>query len=143
MKQNVLQKKHLTRRQFLVSASALAGGLSLRLLPVAGLASATAAAQDNAGELSPWLVIQPDDTVVVTVPTPEIGNGASTQQAMNIPKNWSVPGARSGWSLPLTAASIARPAVTRWACSRSSVATVPITPACPIPCNWGPAPVSA
>ena len=84
MKQNVLQKKHLTRRQFLVSASALAGGLSLRLLPVAGLASATAAAQDNAGELSPWLVIQPDDTVVVTVPTPEIGNGASTQQAMNI-----------------------------------------------------------
>lgn len=81
MKQTRRTAPNLTRRRFLVSAAVVAGGLSMQLRP-AGAQAAEAAGQG--GELSPWLVIKPDDTVVVTVPTPEIGNGASTQQAMNI-----------------------------------------------------------
>ncbi|QQD19274.1 xanthine dehydrogenase family protein molybdopterin-binding subunit [Spongiibacter nanhainus] len=71
----------LTRRRFLVSAAVVAGGLSMQLRPAGAQAAETTG---QGSELSPWLVIKPDDTVVVTVPTPEIGNGASTQQAMNI-----------------------------------------------------------
>lgn len=82
----MLKKTQMSRRQFLVSASVLAGGLSIQLLPVGALAAAANSAQpQHAGdELSPWLSILPDDTIIVRVPTPEIGNGASTQQAMNI-----------------------------------------------------------
>ena len=78
----------LSRRRFIVSVSAVAGGMALQLTPLGAAAksvqtqsSASLAASD---ELSPWLKILPDDTVIVTVPTPEIGNGASTQQALNI-----------------------------------------------------------
>jgi hypothetical protein len=35
-------------------------------------------------ELSPWVEIARDDTVTMRVPTPEIGNGAMTQIAMNV-----------------------------------------------------------
>lgn len=75
----------LSRRKFLVSTSAVAGGLSLQILSPEVMAVMSKAASSNASnELSPWLTILPDDSVIVTVPTPEIGNGASTQQAMNI-----------------------------------------------------------
>lgn len=78
----------MSRRSFLISATTLAGGLALKLIPAAAFAagesgeSASVTGQET--ELSPWLNILPDDTVIVTVPTPEIGNGATTQHAMNI-----------------------------------------------------------
>jgi isoquinoline 1-oxidoreductase beta subunit len=78
-----MKQMTVSRRKFLVSSATLAGGLSLQLIP-AELAAAPAGKTQAASELSPWLTIQADDTIVVTVPTPEIGNGASTQQAMNI-----------------------------------------------------------
>ncbi|RLU02791.1 MAG: xanthine dehydrogenase family protein molybdopterin-binding subunit [Ketobacter sp.] len=75
----------MSRRKFLISASVVAGGLSLKLLPADVLASTRQPSALGAeAELSPWLKILPDDSVIVTVPTPEIGNGASTQQAVNI-----------------------------------------------------------
>lgn len=73
----------ISRRKFLISTAAVAGGFSLKLMPLAASAD-TIASATTAKELSPWLTILPDDTVIVTVPTPEIGNGASTQQAANI-----------------------------------------------------------
>jgi isoquinoline 1-oxidoreductase beta subunit len=64
------------RRQFLIAAAATAaGGMALGFLPK-GAAAAGAAREFNA-----WLVIEPDDTVIVRVPAPEFGNGAMTQQA--------------------------------------------------------------
>lgn len=81
MKKTRLDTPTLTRRRFLVSAAVVAGGLSMQLRPAGAQAAETVG---QGSELSPWLVIRADDTVVVTVPTPEIGNGASTQQAMNI-----------------------------------------------------------
>src|ERR1700761_1009613 len=77
------------RRQFVVSVSLAAGGLAL------GIVSAKAAAGTPASgpwssdaiegsELSPWIEIGQDDTVTMRVPTPEVGNGAMTQVAMNV-----------------------------------------------------------
>lgn len=73
----------LSRRQFLIAASTVAGGLSLKLLP-AEVQAASDSVRETAAALSPWLQILPDDTVIITVPTPEIGNGATTQHALNI-----------------------------------------------------------
>jgi isoquinoline 1-oxidoreductase beta subunit len=65
------------RRQFLVSAVATAaGGLALSLSPRAAAAAGAATPEQNA-----WLIIEPDDTVVLRLPAPEFGNGALTQQA--------------------------------------------------------------
>lgn len=69
----------MNRRQFLVSSAVIAGGLSLQLR-----SGDTRAGHHLGAQLSPWLQIYPDDRIIVTVPTPEIGNGATTQHAMNI-----------------------------------------------------------
>lgn len=83
----------MERRQFLISASVVAGGLALGIIPgcsrEAGATKAGPtipwgpdAAQGN--ELSAWIEIAADDTVTFRVPTPEIGNGSMTQVAMNL-----------------------------------------------------------
>ena len=80
----------LDRRDFLVSTAVFAGGMALTLSP-AGAATKTAQKnmpwapeKEASAEMSSWLAIAPDDTVMVRVPTPEIGNGAMTQVAMNV-----------------------------------------------------------
>lgn len=83
----------LDRRQFVVSVSLAAGGLALGI--VSAGASAKSATKEpaavpwssdanEADELSAWIEIAKDDTVTMRVPTPEIGNGAMTQVAMNV-----------------------------------------------------------
>jgi isoquinoline 1-oxidoreductase beta subunit len=77
------------RRQFVVSVSLAAGGLALGIVSIKAQASISAsgpwAPDAIAGsELSPWVEIAADDTVTLRVPTPEIGNGAMTQIAMNV-----------------------------------------------------------
>ncbi|MCB1687310.1 MAG: xanthine dehydrogenase family protein molybdopterin-binding subunit, partial [Halioglobus sp.] len=76
----------LNRRTFLISASAIAGGMSLSLtLPVvwAGAADAVQKAPETAA-FSAWLTISADDTVTVYVPTGEFGTGSFTQIPMNV-----------------------------------------------------------
>ncbi len=79
----------LNRRQFIVSVSLAAGGLALGLVSAETGAtpthSATSGADRVAGsELSAWIEIAQDDTVIIRGPTPEIGNGSMTQVAMNV-----------------------------------------------------------
>ncbi|CAN7198117.1 molybdopterin-dependent oxidoreductase [Phenylobacterium sp. LjRoot225] len=80
---NAIKPASLDRRKFLVSAAVVAGGLSLALTPARGRA-AGAGAGETAAEISPWIVIAPDDAVIIRSPTTEIGNGAMTQVAMNV-----------------------------------------------------------
>lgn len=68
-----------TRRAFLLSVAATGGGMALGILPAAGKAGG-----GDAVELSAWIEIDEDDHVTLRVPTPEIGNGAMTQMAMNV-----------------------------------------------------------
>ena len=77
------------RRRFIIAAAATGGGLAL------GFSTRGAAqqlAQDPAApirEMSPWLLIAPDDTVTVRVTTPECGNGSMTQMAMTVAEELS------------------------------------------------------
>ena len=66
----------LNRRTFLASAAAIGGGLALGFRVPFGLATAEAA--DKAPEINAWVVIKPDDTVVIRIARSEMGQGTLT-----------------------------------------------------------------
>jgi len=66
----------VNRRSFLAGAAAIGGGLSLGFRIPFGLAAAQAAA--DAPEVNAWVVIRPDDTVVIRIARSEMGQGTLT-----------------------------------------------------------------
>ena len=71
---------HIDRRGFIVHAAAVGGGMALGFhLP---LGAAPAAASDDTPEINAWVVIQPDDTVIVRVARSEMGQGILTALPM-------------------------------------------------------------
>jgi isoquinoline 1-oxidoreductase beta subunit len=71
----------ISRREFLISTAAAGVGLSLGLrLPLAGAeAGAKATASDDLPpEVNAWVVIEPDDTVVIRIARSEMGQGTLT-----------------------------------------------------------------
>src|SRR5262245_27150729 len=80
----------LSRRQLIVWSAVTAGGLALgiKLLQRGREADVRfdpwAADEADGNELSAWIEIAENDTVTIRSPSPEIGNGAMTQVAMNV-----------------------------------------------------------
>ena len=66
----------VNRRSFIAGAAAISGGLSLGFRIPFGLAGAQAA--DSAPEVNAWVVIRPDDTVVIRIARSEMGQGTLT-----------------------------------------------------------------
>src|SRR5262244_3306653 len=67
----------IDRRSFVVSAAAVGGGLALGLdLPFGG--PQVIRAQDGSPEVNAWVVIRPDDTVVIRIARSEMGQGTLT-----------------------------------------------------------------
>src|SRR5712691_8278227 len=66
----------VNRRAFLATAVAIGGGLSLGFRLPFGLAAAQAA--DSLPEINAWVVIRPDDTVVIRIARSEMGQGTLT-----------------------------------------------------------------
>ena len=71
---------NLSRRQFIVGTSAITTGLAIGLeFPnVIGTAHAQAVDKASAPEIGVWVVIQPNDTVVIRVVRSEMGQGTIT-----------------------------------------------------------------
>jgi len=66
----------ISRRDFLIGTAAAGAGLSLGLyLPVHG---ADASATGQAHEVNAWVVIEPDDTVIIRIARSEMGQGTLT-----------------------------------------------------------------
>ena len=69
----------LSRRDFMVAASAVAGGMALAITP---RLPDTKMGPETRSELTPWIVIAADNTVTIRVPGPEAGTGGTTQICM-------------------------------------------------------------
>ena len=66
----------MNRRSFIVSSAAVTGGLALGFeIP---FTSKIARAQDGVPEVNAWVVIQPNDTVVIRMARSEMGQGTIT-----------------------------------------------------------------
>jgi isoquinoline 1-oxidoreductase subunit beta len=70
----------LSRRSFVASVAALGGGLALGFHLPTGAGPARAAA--GAAEVNAWVVVQPDDAVVIRVARSEMGQGITTALPM-------------------------------------------------------------
>src|SRR5262245_48094610 len=67
----------MNRRNFVVTAAAAGGGLALGLdLPFGG--PKVIRAQDGSPEINAWVVIRPNDTVVIRCARSEMGQGTLT-----------------------------------------------------------------
>jgi isoquinoline 1-oxidoreductase beta subunit len=82
----------ISRRSFIVGSAAVGGGLALGLrLPPFGPAVVRAA--DGSPEINAWVVIRPDDTVVIRMARSEMGQGTITGLAQLVAEelecNWS------------------------------------------------------
>ena len=73
----------LDRRQFLKSTAALGGGLALEF-STAGSALAQVGGPISPLEVTHWIVIKPDDTVVIRVARSEMGQGSMTGLAQMV-----------------------------------------------------------
>lgn len=71
------QRHEVSRRTFVVSAAAAAGGMALGFHCPGGMARTAGAPEINA-----WIVIEPDDTVIIRVARSEMGQGVFTALPM-------------------------------------------------------------
>ena len=71
----------MNRRSFIVTSAAVTGGLALGFDP---LGKQVVRAQDGSPELTAWVVIQPNDTVVIRMARSEMGQGTITGLAQMV-----------------------------------------------------------
>jgi isoquinoline 1-oxidoreductase subunit beta len=72
----------LDRRSFLIGTAAATGGLALGLKIPFG--ASVVRAQDGSPEINAWVVIRPDDTVVIRIARSEMGQGTLTGLAQMV-----------------------------------------------------------
>ena len=97
----------MNRRAFLVTAAAAGGGLALGLdLPLGG--GQIARAQDGSPEIGVWVVIRPDETVVVRVVRSEMGQGTITGLAQLVAEELECDWSKVAVEYPTPGQSVAR-----------------------------------
>jgi len=97
----------MNRRAFIVTAAAAGGGLALGLdLPLGG--GQIARAQDGSPEVGVWVVIRPDETVVVRVVRSEMGQGTITGLAQLVAEELECDWSKVAIEYPTPGQSVAR-----------------------------------
>jgi isoquinoline 1-oxidoreductase beta subunit len=93
------------RRRFVVASAAAAGGLSLGFhIPFAGEAHA----QPAVAEVNAWVVVKPDDTVVIRIARSEMGQGTLTGLAQLVAEELECDWARVTTEYPTPGQNLAR-----------------------------------
>src|SRR5581483_8751543 len=90
------------RRSFLIGAAAAGGGLSL------GLAVPFAGAEEATPEINAWVVIKPDDTVVIRIARSEMGQGTLTGLAQLVAEELECDWSKVSTEYPTPGESVAR-----------------------------------
>jgi isoquinoline 1-oxidoreductase beta subunit len=97
----------INRRSFIVSAAAAGGGLALSLeLPLGG--PRFVRAQDGSPEIGVWVVIRPDETVVIRVARSEMGQGTITGLAQLVAEELECDWSKVTTEYPTPGQSVAR-----------------------------------
>src|SRR5471032_1769951 len=100
------QEKLLSRRQFLVGSAAAAGGLMISFhIPFMGSAQAQDAATP---EVNAWVVVRPDDTVVIRIARSEMGQGTLTGLAQLVAEELECDWSKVTTEFPSPGQSVAR-----------------------------------
>ena len=95
----------INRRAFVLSAVAAGGGFALGLdVPFAR----GAAAQSAAPEINAWVMIQPDDTVIIRVARSEMGQGTLTGLAQLVAEELDCDWSKVTTEYPTPGQSVAR-----------------------------------
>src|SRR5262245_9880070 len=97
----------IDRRSFVVGAAAAGGGLALGLeLPLGG--PQPILAQDGTPEINAWVVIRPDDTVVIRVARSEMGQGTLTGLCQLVAEELECDWSKVTWEYPTPGQNVAR-----------------------------------
>jgi isoquinoline 1-oxidoreductase beta subunit len=97
----------MNRRSFVVTAAAAGGGLALGFdIPLGG--PQVIRAQDGSPELNAWVVVKPDDTVVVRIVRGEMGQGSLTGLAQLVAEELECDWAKVTTEVPTPGQSLAR-----------------------------------
>src|SRR5262245_10516102 len=78
----IIKTPTIDRRSFIVGTSAVGAGLALGLKIPFG--PSVVRAQDGTPEINAWVVIRPDDTVVIRIARSEMGQGTLTGLAQMV-----------------------------------------------------------
>ncbi|OJY02389.1 MAG: aldehyde dehydrogenase [Rhizobiales bacterium 62-17] len=90
------------RRAFLVGAAAASGGFSL------GFSTTGAAAADATPEVNAWVVVKPNDTVVIRIARSEMGQGSLTGLAQMVAEELECDWSKVTWEYPTPGQNTAR-----------------------------------
>ncbi|MGO9361513.1 MAG: molybdopterin cofactor-binding domain-containing protein, partial [Xanthobacteraceae bacterium] len=97
----------LSRRAFVIGAAAVGGGLAIGFdLPGGGPAAVRAA--DGTPEINAWVVVRPDDTVVIRIARSEMGQGTLTGLAQLVAEELECDWTRVTTEYPTPGQSAAR-----------------------------------
>src|SRR5256714_2684324 len=97
----------INRRGFVVGAAAAGGGLALGLdIPFGG--PTVVRAQDGSPEINAWVVIRPDDTIVVRIARSEMGQGTLTGLAQLVCEELEGDWSKVTWEYPTPGQNVAR-----------------------------------
>ena len=95
------------RRAFVLGMAAVGGGAAFGFdLPFGG--SELARAGEGASEINAWVVIRPDDTVIVRVARSEMGQGTLTGLAQLVAEELECDWSKVTWEYPTPGQSVAR-----------------------------------
>src|ERR1700743_3733053 len=97
----------LNRRAFVIGGAALGSGLALGLdIPLGGPTVVRAA--DGSPEVNAWVVIRPDDTVVIRIARSEMGQGTLTGLAQLVAEELECDWSKVTTEFPTPGQSVAR-----------------------------------
>ena len=104
MTEQVLDRPEVSRRSFLVRSAAAAGGLSLGFHVPFG----TEALAQTAPEVNAWVVIKPDDSVVIRIARSEMGQGTLTGLAQLVAEELECDWSKVSTEYPTPGQNLAR-----------------------------------
>jgi isoquinoline 1-oxidoreductase subunit beta len=102
----MLNAPAVSRRLFLLTSAAVGGGLAIGINPFGSIARGSST--EDSPEITAWVVVRPDDTVVVRIARSEMGQGSLTGLAQLVVEELECDWNKVTWEFPTPGANLAR-----------------------------------